>query len=317
MGCRERLRPLLTEIHFNVSALFFRKFAIPRSAGGKFAHLQPRINNRWLFITALQWGFLDWENERHKLQDCKPRQYKWHRARAYLLANFKQQKSLISGATRIFAISLKLGPNPTCEGQVCLTIKDLGSPAQLCNVACSFQAPGKKRDVYQQHGTHLTALLQEAVLCRRCWFSEAIKMTDGECLGGAWLLIPQAQELRALQAGSRFFSRRRHHRSNPDTVTPQPPEAGHGCAAAPGVPLWAQRDFCSGQGSRQAWGASRNLRLQLARLIPPGTAPKIAWPKIGLWESLPEIEPQKTQLLTMSQCDKGSLWTPCPQAPSV
>lgn len=93
-GCRERLCPLLAEVHFNDSALFFyRKFAIPRNAGGKFAHLQPRINKRCLFSIALQWGLLDWENERHKLQDFKPRGWhKWHRARAHLLANSKQHR---------------------------------------------------------------------------------------------------------------------------------------------------------------------------------------------------------------------------------
>lgn len=126
--------------------------------------------------------------------------------------------------------------------------------------------------------------------------------------------MSQAQELWTLQAGSRCFSRRRHHRSNPDTVTPQPPEAGHGCAVTPGVSHW---EFCSWQGSWLGWGASRSLRLQLARLIPAGTAPNIAWPKIELWESLPKVEHQKTRLLMMSQWDKGSLCSPCPQAPRV
>lgn len=167
------------------------------------------------------------------------------------------------------------------------------------------------KDTYQQHGSYSAAFLQEAVLCTRSRFSEAIKVTDGEFLGGVSLLISQAQELWALQAGSRFFSRWRHHHSNPDTIKPQPPSAGHGCAVAPSVPHWGQREFCSGQGSQKGWGASRNLLLQLARLIPPGTAPKIAWPKIEQWESLPEIELQKTRLLTMSQ------WNTYPQAPSV
>lgn len=95
--------------------------------------------------------------------------------------------------------------------------------------------PGRERDVHQHHGTSWTPFLQEAALCKRSWCSEAIKMTDGEFLGGVWLLTSQAQELWALQAGSRCFSRRRHHHRSPDRVTPQPPEAGHGCAVMPGV----------------------------------------------------------------------------------
>lgn len=164
---------------------------------------------------------------------------------------------------------------------------------------------------------HTYCLPTGSCLCRRFWFSEAIKMTDGEFLGGVWLLISQAQELWALQAGSRCFSRWQHHHSNPDTVTPQPPEAGHSYAVTPGVLHLTWRKFCSGQDSWQDWGASRNLHLQLARFIPSSTAPKIGWPKIELWESLPQIKLQKTQLLMMSQWDKGSLWKPRPQAPSV
>lgn len=159
---------------------------------------------------------------------------------------------------------------------------------------------------------------ESCIFFGRYWFFEAIKITDGEYLGGVELPISQTQGMWALQPGSRFFNRWQHHHSNPDTLAPHPAEADHGHAVVPGMPQQTPRDTAApGKAHSRAVAPASAYACNWPGLIPPGAAPGIAWPKIGSWESLPEIQFQKMQLLTMPLWDRGSLGSPCPQASTV
>jgi len=67
VGCQERLHPQLAKVHFSVLA-FLQKMCHPCRCWKEVCSVAATSKQEVIFIIALEWAFLDREDEWHQLQ---------------------------------------------------------------------------------------------------------------------------------------------------------------------------------------------------------------------------------------------------------